>query len=105
MIRRPPRSTLFPCATLFRSENVAEGMRDRLGGDRGLAVERALLEEHVEERSADAEIEKDPRGGGAHSSVDEASLKKRAPLAGQRLHHKRNGTGHQIHHRLVGNEG
>src|SRR2546421_6290194 len=28
MIRRPPRSTLFPYTTLFRSEERADGLRD-----------------------------------------------------------------------------
>src|SRR2546427_6450176 len=32
MIRRPPRSTLFPYTTLFRSAAVAEGMLTRLLG-------------------------------------------------------------------------
>src|SRR2546430_12724025 len=36
MIRRPPRSTLFPYTTLFRSQHVggnpAAGVRDRGGG-------------------------------------------------------------------------
>src|SRR2546422_6691839 len=37
MIRRPPRSTLFPYTTLFRSALLAE-VRDRLhGGPRGRA--------------------------------------------------------------------
>src|SRR5258707_9474965 len=29
MIRRPPRSTLFPYTTLFRSEEVVEAVRDQ----------------------------------------------------------------------------
>src|SRR3989442_11030174 len=33
MIRRPPRSTLFPYTTLFRS-HVPRGVQDLLGGDR-----------------------------------------------------------------------
>src|SRR3712207_8222072 len=64
MIRRPPRSTLFPYTTLFRSERVALGHplrrererdrdhgRKRLGndGDR----ERDAEEEHVEERRSE----------------------------------------------------
>src|SRR3712207_7599850 len=31
MIRRPPRSTLFPYTTLFRSADMAVGKRTRLG--------------------------------------------------------------------------
>src|SRR5256886_15650506 len=45
MIRRPPRSTLFPYTTLFRSLRVESGARRRpggaaarLGGERGLAL-------------------------------------------------------------------
>src|SRR3712207_8480997 len=50
MIRRPPRSALFPCATLFRSRDERPDRRlvDRRrrvararGGDRGLRVLRA----------------------------------------------------------------
>src|SRR5258707_9290983 len=32
MIRRPPRSTLFPYTTLFRSQVLLEGAVDRVGG-------------------------------------------------------------------------
>src|SRR5205809_5671888 len=40
MIRRPPRSTLFPYTTLFRSREhkLEAAMTDALGGDDGLAV-------------------------------------------------------------------
>src|SRR3712207_1570157 len=72
MIRRPPRSTLFPYTTLFRSEELRaefeenglevgrlerEGrllMRpeeDPLGGRRGEALRRLLEEESGEERT------------------------------------------------------
>src|SRR3712207_7489892 len=41
MIRRPPRSTLFPYTTLFRSEGVLAGRPDRPHeGPRGHAEER-----------------------------------------------------------------
>src|SRR3712207_8451198 len=45
MIRRPPRSTLFPYTTLFRSEGTALGHRELSGavpqlGVRGLEVDR-----------------------------------------------------------------
>src|SRR3712207_7454881 len=48
MIRRPPRSTLFPYTTLFRSDDAAphdEGHRprDRQGGSRGSPCLRCLL--------------------------------------------------------------
>src|SRR5690348_17802866 len=35
MIRRPPRSTLFPYTTLFRSAGLAVGQRIELGGGAG----------------------------------------------------------------------
>src|SRR3712207_8431922 len=42
MIRRPPRSTLFPYTTLFRSRGRGPHGRPRRGGDeRGLAGRRA----------------------------------------------------------------
>src|SRR2546427_8153143 len=33
MIRRPPRSTLFPYTTLFRSRRLEDALRRRLGTD------------------------------------------------------------------------
>src|SRR5688572_31546878 len=36
MIRRPPRSTLFPYTTLFRSSEAAETRRPRTTGGRGV---------------------------------------------------------------------
>src|SRR2546422_8289850 len=41
MIRRPPRSTLFPYTTLFRSPRVLEDAGERGGGQRG-ELERGL---------------------------------------------------------------
>src|SRR5258705_12236251 len=39
MIRRPPRSTLFPYTTLFRSADAQTGREaTRCGGDRGAAA-------------------------------------------------------------------
>src|SRR3712207_8157512 len=35
MIRRPPRSTLFPYTTLFRSETLGERLNEALDGVRG----------------------------------------------------------------------
>src|SRR5256885_5495135 len=45
MIRRPPRSTLFPYTTLFRSEN--EMRRLRSGRVRGLCDQRGLHRSEV----------------------------------------------------------
>src|SRR3712207_9460565 len=52
MIRRPPRSTLFPYTTLFRSHD----RRDRVGLGDLLRVE-ALALEHVEEVHVAADIQ------------------------------------------------
>src|SRR3712207_6957740 len=44
MIRRPPRSTLFPYTTLFRSENVL-----RLRGERAHLQPRLTIERELDE--------------------------------------------------------
>src|SRR3989475_3792934 len=54
MIRRPPRSTLFPYTTLFRSHPLGAHPFDRLRDRQG--ADRCTL-----------------RGGGAQDGVDEAS--------------------------------
>src|SRR3712207_7223094 len=38
MIRRPPRSTLFPYTTLFRSDADTPQMEDRIAGQEGAVV-------------------------------------------------------------------
>src|SRR3712207_8158528 len=44
MIRRPPRSTLFPYTTLFRSQEEVAACRDlaRIGKLKGEALDRAM---------------------------------------------------------------
>src|SRR5258708_9354665 len=54
MIRRPPRSTLFPYTTLFRSRTVAQACRivlELAGEDRHLA--RAVVRERSEEHTSE----------------------------------------------------
>src|SRR5687768_17703391 len=46
MLRRPPRSTLFPYTTLFRSPDVARDQR--LERPRALAPRGAALQRHLE---------------------------------------------------------
>src|SRR3712207_7657518 len=58
MIRRPPRSTLFPYTTLFRSHHA------RLGVDRLVGVERIL--EPVAARRRGHELRDPARARGAH---------------------------------------
>src|SRR3989475_6775016 len=52
MIRRPPRSTLFPYTTLFRSFQVPEAKRRKNAAHDGRALPRIseLLMEHVQGR-------------------------------------------------------
>src|SRR5256885_6938432 len=57
MIRRPPRSTLFPYTTLFRSvQQVAVGLRDRLrrtggaGGEQHVGRRRGVRVGHRQRR-------------------------------------------------------
>src|SRR3712207_7252041 len=55
MIRRPPRSTLFPYTTLFRSQRVVERVQDHRRQQRvRLPVEEA--EDHAEDRQRDEEL-------------------------------------------------
>src|SRR3712207_7692987 len=48
MIRRPPRSTLFPYTTLFRSEPLGEGIALRLGDVADPQAWEALVGDLVE---------------------------------------------------------
>src|SRR2546426_6070175 len=52
MIRRPPRSTLFPYTTLFRSQDVVADPQ-RIGHDRERRVHRAARRERSEEHTSE----------------------------------------------------
>src|SRR3712207_6421412 len=54
MIRRPPRSTLFPYTTLFRSARVDEDVGPQVVADAVVAVDRRDLEEDVVHQALDA---------------------------------------------------
>src|SRR2546427_9004687 len=58
MIRRPPRSTLFPYTTLFRSAGVARGLGrfrfPRIGADVDADVHRS--EEHTSELQSQSNL-------------------------------------------------
>src|SRR5438034_8963393 len=56
MLRRPPRSTLFPYTTLFRSSVARGGSRDRRWG--------TVVPVAAQRRSAGAERAAPGRGGG-----------------------------------------
>src|SRR5437764_8397501 len=57
MTRRPPRSTLFPYTTLFRSLLVSGGDMERRGGGR------------LDEAQADRQSDQDGGGGAGHVPV------------------------------------
>src|SRR5437899_5833952 len=46
MLRRPPRSTLFPYTTLFRSIGTGDGNRAQLLGE-GVRRHRCAVEQHL----------------------------------------------------------
>src|SRR5256885_6964647 len=54
MIRRPPRSTLFPYTTLFRSVGVVREESARVDGHHGCESRRASARKHGRARSAAA---------------------------------------------------
>src|SRR2546425_2572556 len=54
MIRRPPRSTLFPYTTLFRSKNNFTSPREQQDQ---LELLQALNERHLKKRQQDAQLE------------------------------------------------
>src|SRR3712207_7778833 len=95
MIRRPPRSTLFPYTTLFRSGRVADLAAEvlvdllELGGAGGLAVAAAGLVGDVLERRA-VHRHRDPladrkstRLNSSHANISYAvfCLKKKKPIS------------------------
>src|SRR2546427_9269558 len=61
MIRRPPRSTLFPYTTLFRSHGAAERKRRRRRGDRVADVARPTDQAHTVRHHASLEAHHDER--------------------------------------------
>src|SRR3712207_7275066 len=87
MIRRPPRSTLFPYTTLFRSDLDVDGRAVGLGEpgqrqavrvDRGVALElpavgrQRLAEVAVAVEQADAEDRKSTRLNSSHANISYA---------------------------------
>src|SRR5438477_4620800 len=69
MIRRPPRSTLFPYTTLFRSPRAAERQRLR---PVELAVRSGVHRGAVGERRGDIEDRKSTRLNSSHMSISYA---------------------------------
>src|SRR5689334_25430226 len=70
MIRRPPRSTLFPYTTLFRSRGVRRGAPDRRG--RGAAAASVGLRALSAGDEAHDQDRKTTRLNSSHSSISYA---------------------------------
>src|SRR3712207_6928666 len=84
MIRRPPRSTLFPYTTLFRSYNdLANATKDRDHGTYQLAL-KLLTDELEDEQTIEdilARLEiRDVRDAGARSEEHTSELQSRQYL-------------------------
>src|SRR3712207_7670620 len=92
MIRRPPRSTLFPYTTLFRSDHVAVVIADTLEEARDAAeaivVDYDVLPAVVETR--DAQDRKSTRLNSSHANISYAvfCLKKKNSQPPRKLSHR-----------------
>src|SRR3989441_4410164 len=98
MIRRPPRSTLFPYTTLFRSE-IPERQRALHAPAR--EHELARVDQHGEHRGADGQRGARARWRGAQRSEEHTSeLQSLAYLVCRLLLEKKNKTKRQLPRRL-----
>src|SRR3712207_9002083 len=71
MIRRPPRSTLFPYTTLFRSDEGADADACEHAQHPGEVEEyEAAAHGHVEDQADDADREQDVAGEQQHDGRD-----------------------------------
>src|SRR2546430_12615136 len=77
MIRRPPRSTLFPYTTLFRSQEDEDGPLDRLrgaGAARRDGTRGAAVADRVP-RALEAQVHLCGRVAGIHQPADRTDRK------------------------------
>src|SRR3712207_8426018 len=72
MIRRPPRSTLFPYTTLFRSEREAATLRQRT------AAEAAALRAETEQYAAALRSQAEEYATGLRAEVDRETSARRS---------------------------
>src|SRR2546428_10284443 len=68
MIRRPPRSTLFPYTTLFRSEGVVQDREHRRAGHRARDRSEAAEDDHRHEVHRQEHVEGDDHRSEEHTS-------------------------------------
>src|SRR2546422_11771055 len=78
MIRRPPRSTLFPYTTLFRSQ-VGDNLRVRVGPYEWLVIVRAITERRGSARDAQLLYDELPEGRAARERLAEQHKMAPAP--------------------------
>src|SRR5688572_31341598 len=71
MIRRPPRSTLFPYTTLFRSRHQRLCEAVERGGDRHPATRRERLSRSDARRARDEREEGQAEADGGRAEVDD----------------------------------
>src|SRR2546430_12724015 len=91
MIRRPPRSTLFPYTTLFRSLDVDLGARLLLDAADDLAAGADDLADLLG-ADLDGQDRKSTRLNSSHSQISYAVFclkKKKPPISGTTLHQVR----------------
>src|SRR5256886_8824869 len=94
MIRRPPRSTLFPYTTLFRSLHLAElaGAREEVLGDLELELtaDQRVGDDEAVERHVDRALGRDRKStplNSSHSQISYAAFclkNKKKPLRSHR---------------------
>src|SRR2546430_3721830 len=80
MIRRPPRSTLFPYTTLFRSRFGGKGGRPQLGRDRVQFAGRTAAEERERDMELLATEHADAAGLGSRSEEHTSELQSQSNL-------------------------
>src|SRR3712207_8723560 len=90
MIRRPPRSTLFPYTTLFRSDLAGEG--DDVAA---VADEDRVLRQELVDLVHQAERVDRRRGGALRSEEHTSELQSRQYLVCRLLLEKKNNNSHQ----------
>src|SRR3712207_8524826 len=100
MIRRPPRSTLFPYTTLFRSETEGEV---HLGGARSLEEEvagqtRERQRERV--RVLDARVEADRDRKSTRLNSSHANISYAVFCLKKKIKHTRHHTALKLRHRI-----
>src|SRR5256885_5253433 len=76
MIRRPPRSTLFPYTTLFRSRGAGSAAREPRGSLPGVARRRALLRVAF---GLDRRPQRERRGGRGAARSEEHTSELQSP--------------------------